>query len=252
MTTSLVSISGAIVTWETFVPFTALHMVTVIICAVLIAGIVYIGRKLRDTPAELSVRRILAAFAIVFWVAYNTWWNWDGIDTYNGLPLQICDISGLVAPLALLTHGKWPRATLYFWAFAFTIQGFIQPVVTAGPAFVVFWAFWTAHSVIMACACYDLVVLNFRPNWTDFMRACVVSVAYICVVVPVNLALDSNYGYVGNPPAFRKIPPFVEALGPWPERVAIMAALTALAFALVLLPWLAISRRQKPNLLEAQ
>ncbi len=52
--------------------------------------------------------------AVCYWLAYNIWWNWHGLDPRVGLPLHICDVSGPMAPLALLTGWRWARATLYF------------------------------------------------------------------------------------------------------------------------------------------
>jgi uncharacterized membrane protein YwaF len=107
----------------------------------------------------------------------------------------------------------------------------------------VFWTFWTAHTIIAACAVYDVVVLGFRPGWGDLGRAIAVSAVYIAVVVPVNLALGSNYGYVGNPADIKDIPPFVCALGPWPLRAIMLVALAPLGFVVVVLPWLIAARR---------
>lgn len=222
--------------WDVFVPYGGLHALTVVVAALAIAALAWLGRAL-SPDAEPALRQALAVTALAYWLAYNIWWNWYGLDLRTGLPLQICDLDGLVAPLALLTGRRWLRATLYFWTSVLTLQAFIQPVVTAGPALVAFWAFWLAHTVIAACAVYDVAVLGFRPSWGDFTRAALVSIAYLAVIVPVNERLGSNYGYIGDPPAEVAIPPFVEALGPWPQSALIIVALTALGFVLALLPW---------------
>ena len=58
------------------------------------------------------------------------------------------------------------------------------------------------------------------------------------LIVPINAWLDADYGYLGDPSPFVWIPPFVLALGPWPQRAVILAALVPLGFIVVLLPWL--------------
>jgi len=227
-----------------FVPYSALHLVAVLVCALLIAAPALVGRALgRDGEAVL--RRSLAAFAGCYWFAYLLWWNWSGLDWRTGLPLQLCDINGLIAPFALLTGQRWARATLYFWTAALTLQAFIQPALTAGPAQLTFWWFWCAHSTIAACAVYDIVVRGFRPDWPDLFRALAVSLAYIAVVVPVNALTGGDYGYVGNPAPDLAVPPFVLALGPWPQRAVILVALVALGLTVVLLPW-RMAGRLKP------
>src|SRR5262249_35046625 len=114
-----------------------------------------------------------------------------------------------------------------------------------GPASLLFWAFWVAHTLIAACAVYDIVVLGYRPCWNDLGRALIVSAGYVALVVPINGWLGSNYGYLGNPAAVSEVPPFVHALGPWPQRAIILVALVPLRFVAVLLPWLILGRRRK-------
>jgi len=225
--------------------FSGLHFVTVAVCLLLVALVTSVGRNLRGTQSEVRLRHSLAITTVIYWAVYNTWWNWGGWDLKEGLPLHICDLNAIFAALALLTGNRWMRAVLYFWTFALTSQAFIQPHLSYGPAYVVFWGFWGTHALILACAVYDLVVLAFRPDWRDLGRTCVVSAAYIAVVMPIDLVLGANYAYVGNPADPRMIPPFVAALGPWPWRALGVCALATLAFVLVLLPWLAVRRTQR-------
>ena len=107
----------------------------------------------------------------------------------------------MIAPLALLTLNRWLRATLYFWAFALTTQAFIQPALQAGPANPLFWWFWAQHTIILGYAVFDLAVLGFRPQWQDCGRAGAAGAAYLAVVVPLDLWLNADYGYLGRPAA---------------------------------------------------
>ena len=221
---------------EIFVPYTGLHAFAVAVCALLIAAPAALGRNLRQ-DREVLLRRFLAALAVAYWIAYTTWWNWHGLDWRTGLPLQLCDVNGLIAPFALLIGLRFARATLYFWTSALTLQAFIQPALTLGPGSLVFWAFWAAHTVIAACAVYDIVVRGFRPDWGDLGRALIISAVYVAVVVPVNHWLGADYGFIGNPAAETEVPPFVLMLGPWPQRAIILLAMAAVGFVIVLLPW---------------
>jgi hypothetical integral membrane protein (TIGR02206 family) len=232
----LVSVEPGRGAWDAFVPYGGLHLAAVSICALLVAGFVMTARALA-APQEAALRRAFGVSAVVYWIAYNIWWNRHELDPATGLPLHICDLNGLVAPLALLTGRRWLRATLYFWTFALTLQAFIQPTLTHGPASPVFWFFWAAHSIVVASAVYDLSVLGFRPQWRDLGRAYVVSALYAAVIVPVDLLLGANYGFIGNPPPGVGIPPFVDALGPWPLRAVIVVLLGAVTFALLVVPW---------------
>lgn len=220
---------------ETFAPYGALHLVSVGGCLAVIAGLVAAGRHSRAAH-ERKFRRALGVFGLAYWLSYNIWWNWHGLDPATGLPLQICDVNGVIAPLALLTLDRSLRATLYFWAFALSTQAFIQPALQFGPATPLYWWFWAQHTIILGYAVFDVAVLGFRPDWRDLLRACGSGAIYLAVVVPVDLALNADYGYLGDLDADR-IPPFVAALGPWPERAIMVVVLAALAFVIVELPW---------------
>jgi hypothetical integral membrane protein (TIGR02206 family) len=222
--------------WDVFVPYSPLHFATLGVCVLVIAGLALAGRAL-PAAREAGLRRGLGIFGLVYWLSYNVWWNRHGIDFASGLPLQICDINGVVAPLVLLTQHRWLRATLYYWAFALSTQAFIQPALQVGPANPIFYWFWAQHTIILAYAVYDLAVLRLRPRRRDLMRCYAVSAVYLAVVVPLNFILGADYGYLGDLPA-ADIPPFVAALGPWPARAVILVVLCVLACAIVQLPWL--------------
>ena len=227
---------------DNFAPYSGLHLLTVCIGALLVTSVAAAGRALRGAH-ETILRRALGIFGVAYWLSYNIWWNRNGLDFATGLPLHLCDLNGVIAPVALLTLNRWLRATLYFWAFTLTTQAFIQPALTFGPTAALFWWFWAQHTIIIACAVYDLVVLGFRPNWQDLGRVYLVSALYLALVVPVNLGLGSDYGFIGDLPP-EKIPPFIAALGPWPARAFILAALAAVAFAIAELPWQITKRRK--------
>jgi hypothetical integral membrane protein (TIGR02206 family) len=235
---------------EMFVPFSALHAAAVAVCALLVAAVVAAGRALAGSPAEATLRRGFAVFALCYWLAYTVGWNWNGIDVYAGLPLHLCDFNALVAPLALLTGQRWLRATMYFWTFTLTSQAFIQPELHHGPAYLAFWAFWAGHTIIMTSAVYDLVVLRFRPDWGDLGRAIAASAVYAAFILPVNLMLGTNYGFIGNPPPDKPLPPFIEAMGPWPGRAVVVMGMAVVGFLLALAPWRIFARQVPPATLD--
>lgn len=222
--------------WDRFVPYSGLHLVTVCVCVLAVAALTGAGRALPDIR-KMALKRTLGIFGIAYWVlSYVIRWTRHGLDLPSGLPLHICELNGLIAPLALLTLNRWLRAAAYFWTFALTTQAFIQPTLTIGPAGAFFWWFWAQHTIILACAAYDLAVVGFRPNWQDLWRVYVMSSLYLAIVIPVNLEFSTNFGFLGNPPQAR-IPPFIDALGSWPLRAFIVVVLAAVGFAILVLPW---------------
>jgi hypothetical integral membrane protein (TIGR02206 family) len=230
--------------WTTFHPYGAMHFVTVLVCLLVIVAVTAAGHMLR-ADRKAAFCRAIGIFGLAYWVSYNVWWMRHARDLAVALPLHICDLNGVIAPLMLLTGNRWLRATCYFWTFALTTQAFIQPELVFGPSRVEFWWFWVQHTIILGCAVVDILVLGFRPDWRDLGRAYAASAIYILAVVPVNALLRSNYGYIGDPPPPARIPPLIDALGPWPLRAVIVVILAAAGFVVVLLPWRLIRPAQR-------
>lgn len=223
---------------EPFRPFTLIHLITLLCVAALIALTVHFGRKQRDTAAPTTLERALAIANLAVWFASHGYWQMpERFDAATTLPLQMCHLTSLIASAVLLTRRHALRAVLYFWAFGLCTQALITPSLIEPPTSPVYWAFWFLHGFVMLATIYDLVVYGFRPHWREYRIACVAAATYVAVVLPVNLLLAANYGFLGKSKPLN--PSIVDWLGPWPERLLIIAPLAALAMFVVLLPWLA-------------
>ena len=234
---------------EPFRPFSFAHACALLCLAALIALAIAVGRKHRDTyeqSAPTNFERRLAYANIAVWIAAHGWWQLPArFDPVTTLPLQMCHITSLIASAVLLTRSHTLRAILYFWAFALCTQAIITPSLIDPPSSPVFWSFWFLHGFVMMTAIHDIAVNGFRPIWRDYGIACAASAAYVAVVLPINIALGANYGFVGQSKPLN--PSIVDLLGPWPERLLIIVPLAALAMLLVMLPWVMLRRASKPK-----
>jgi hypothetical integral membrane protein (TIGR02206 family) len=121
----------------------------------------------------------------------------------------------------------------------------ITPSLTEGPAIYPFWFFWSTHGIIIGVALYEIFARGYRPTRRDYGIACAAAALYVAIVLPLDLAYDWNYGFVGRgKPEVRSI---VDTLGPWPGRLAIIFALVAGAMALLLLPWKLVRDGSRPT-----
>jgi len=232
-----------------FHPFTPTHAVVVIVAAAVTYALVRRRRPLGTSPAGRRLDRRLGLGALLHWVAYGLYGFWqvavsDGTGKYTleyALPLQICDLASLLAPVAWLTDRRWASVLLYFWGIGLSTQAFATPVVTTGPATAEFWMFFNAHTIIVGGAVYEVAGRRFRPTWGDFRFATIVSLSYLAVLLPFNVATGYNIGYFGRPKAGRPAT-LADALGPWPLRVIWMTIVAIGAMALAMLPW--VGRRE--------
>lgn len=235
------------ISWgATFHQFSRTHFVTVACCALVIAAVVSIGRRQRrlndlargaaDGPGQL-----LGALALAHWFCLQVWWNFPARfgDDYR-LPLQVCDLAGLVAGLSLLSGKRWLNTMLYFWAFALSTQAFITPIVREGPALARFWLFFESHTIIVGAAIYIVAVRGYRPLLRDYLFGVGVTLLYAAIVLPLDLLMGWNYGYIGRgkPGA----PTVIDSLGPWPWRLLPFTGLVVGAMLIVWLPWVFADR----------
>ncbi len=198
--------------------------------------LVWLRRRWSNSPRAGKLDRCLGIAALIVWAMYKVYVWLPGVRGLEySLPLQFCDFTGLVAPLALLTSRRPLRAVLYFWGLGFSMLAFITPDLHEGLGSGRFWLFWLSHSAIVGSALYDLAGRGFRPGWRDWRIAVAAATVYVAVVAPFDAITHFDYGYVGPPGPGQ--PPILEALGPWPWRLAVQAILAIVALGVLLLPW---------------
>lgn len=212
------------------------YPVTVTICLLLMAGLALAGRWLKRRGGERTLRYVLAWGSLAAWIGYVGWnmlparFSWE-----NSLPLHLCDLASLVAPLALLLRWRLLRTLLYFWAFTYTTQAFITPRLWDGPDSFWFWLFWINHVQILGLAIYDVAVLGYRPRLVDVGVVTACSLVWMGIVMPLDYAYDWIYGFVG-----RHIPEtgsVLDYLGDPPWRQVWMVLLSIAGFIVCWLPW---------------
>lgn len=233
----------------TFVPWSAAHALIVIACIGLTLSACALAHYFAAGPGGPRARRrfdtFLGALGVAHWLAYALFaLTRAGADLQYAIPLQVCDLVSLTAPLAWILHSRRLSVITYFAGFGLSTQAFIQPVVTEGPASPAFWFFFFAHTFIVGGAIYEVAARNLRPTWSDFRFALSVAWIYFLITFATNLATHMNFGYTGNVPGK---PNPAALLGPWPLRVVWIVALTHLALFAPMLPWVIARRLTAPR-----
>lgn len=221
---------------DSFQPFSTTHAIVILTFITLTFAMVITGLRWRNATKGLRFERTVGAAILFGWLIINIYqFSSDEFDPAQSLPLHLCDIAAPIAALALITRARSLRAILYFWGIGLNTQAFITPLLQSGPAHFSFWAFWGLHFAIVSSAIYDLIVRRFRPTWRDYAIAVIASAAYLALVLPIDIAFGFNYGYVGNTKPHRAT--IIDALGPWPQRIAVISFLVCAVMALLMLPW---------------
>ena len=225
-----------------FENFSALHLATVLFFAALWLALVVVGRRVAGGPLAPRWRAWLCASMALAWLAANGGQLLPSVYVASeNLPLHICDIAGILAPLALWRRTRLLLGVLYFWGLGFSVQAIATPDLHHGPASIAFWMFWIPHANITGAAVYALVVEGFRPRWRECAQAYALALLYLALILPFDLLTGFNYGYVG--PVTLPQPTLLDLLGPWPWRIGAMMAAALAGFILLQLPWAMGERR---------
>jgi uncharacterized membrane protein YwaF len=151
------------------------HATVAIALLLLSVGFLRLARRRRRSILGDVLDRAFIMFVVLLWLVINV---------RHPLSLNLIEIIGLAAPLALAS-GRWPfRAALYFWSGALLLQMILIPRFDLGPIQLGFWFYWLGHAGIIAAAAYDLLVNRYRPNWRDCICACAAILLYDGFVIP--------------------------------------------------------------------
>ena len=227
---------------HTFHAFTASHAAVLVVFAFVTAVACTLGVRRRGTATLARLERGAGACMLALWVVSTLYWLVpQNYTIQEALPIHMCDLTGLIAPLVLITHKRALRTLLYFWGLGLSSQAMITPVLEHGPAYLPFWLFWLTHASIIGTAIYDLVAHRYRPTFRDCLFAIGMCAIWLAVVLVVDLSLDVNYGYVGKITPDR--PTVIDHLGPWPIRVYKLAVAVLGLFVTMWVPWGIANRR---------
>ena len=230
---------------DRFQAFSTQHLLLVALCVVGLVVAVVLGRRLVGAAAttELRVRRGLALVILAWTLPLQVLQLLPsdfGLGT--SLPLQICDLSWMLAAFALWTRHPGACALLYFWATTLVTQAIMTPSLQQAFPDPRWWMFWGMHfATVWAVAL--LLALGERPTWRGYRVAVGVTLVWVAAMMTFNAAVGTNYGYLNRKPAVSSP---LDLLGPWPGYVVAEIVILAAVWALLTLPWV-LRRRDSSN-----
>jgi len=205
------------------------HLVPLALFVVGLGPVLLLGRRDRasagPTPLSRGWAVLIPAIQVPFQVA-DVALRWDSDVT---LPFHLCDLTWVVAAVALWTHRPFFVALTCFWGLL-TTQALLTP--SLGEDFPEPWylSYWTLHILIVWAAAYLVLGLRLVPTWRDYAGAVGTTVVWAVFAMTFNAFAGTNYGYLMEKPGSGTI---LDLLGPWPWYVAAEIVLVAGVWALV-------------------
>ena len=149
------------------------------------------------------------------------------------LPLHLCNLTLIMAIIAMITKNKFFLNLVYFWS-AGTIFALLTPEVKINFPHLLNISFFSTHFYLIFSAVYCVKVFNFKPDFKNLLKAFkYVNLAFI-IIFFINLALKTNYMFVNYKPTFKSP---LDYMGPWPYYIIVLEIITFVCFLVMYLPF---------------
>ncbi|MFP4056621.1 MAG: TIGR02206 family membrane protein [Candidatus Brocadiia bacterium] len=204
------------------------------------AALAWAARARASARLDRLVRWALAA-ACLGWAAGALGWLTLGAGhpLRSVLPLHLCDVSALLAPVVLLRPRRGLYELLYFWGVGGALQAMATPAVTWGFPHPECLLFFSGHGAILASALYATVAMRLRPVPRSILRAWLLTNVYGLLILPLNVALGTNYLFLMHKP---QQPSLLDVMGPWPWYLVVLDVVALGVIAACYLPFLVADR----------
>ena len=155
----------------------------------------------------------------------------------NVLPFHLCGMSIVLTVILFITRKRSLYDLLYFWGLAGATMAILTPDIQfAFPHILNLTYFWS-HALIIVGVAFMTVNYGYRPYFKSFLRALVLTNLYMVLVIPINIALGTNYLYLCEKP---KEATLIDLLGPWPWYILGLEIIGAALFFLMYTPYLIV------------
>ena len=179
---------------------------------------------------DVGLRR---GIAIVLFGNEFASWVWAAAQGVARIPLQLCDLTLLLAVAALWSLRPRVCELAYFWGIVASSQAILTPDLRLG--FPDYWwvKFFMTHCGVVLSVVYLAVSGRVRLTSQSVWRVWGLTNLYAAIVGVINWAAGTNYGYLARKPMQ---PSLLDAFGPWPSYILVMEVVALALFFLAAWP----------------
>jgi hypothetical integral membrane protein (TIGR02206 family) len=216
-----------------FASFSPSHWWTLGVFVLILALTIRVGQKL--SPAQnLWLGRAIAIFLSITVVVFSWIHSANGLFNYKvDLPLSICNLFALLAPLLFWQPNFRRFEVIYFLVLCGTFQAMLTPDLYAGVPSYGFFKYWIVHGGLVVLVIHHLLAFQLIPQANGMVRTFIWLNLYLLALVPVNLILGANYFYMMEKPIN---PSILDYFGDWPFYILVCEVLAMGFFAIAYVP----------------
>jgi hypothetical integral membrane protein (TIGR02206 family) len=162
----------------------------------------------------------------------------------QALPLQLCDVTTLIAALALWFRRPLLVELTYFWGLAGSFQGLLTPDLPQHFPSYEYVQYYIGHGGIVVAALLLVVGMRLRPRPLAVVWVGVLAIAYAGLLFLLDAATGANYMYLTSKPPAATL---LDLMGPWPRYLVGASVLGILLLAILEAPFYVMRRRSQAD-----
>jgi hypothetical integral membrane protein (TIGR02206 family) len=196
---------------------------------------VYLARRSFGETLKTTLAKVFGYSLFLNYFAYViyriTWGYWE--MRYD-LPMELCNWSGFVTSIALITRNRFFAELSYFWVMTGSINAVITPDLDVDFPHLYFFIFFIGHAGLIIACCYAVFGLRLYPRKGAVARVFGISQIYLIAAFLIDLAVGGNYGYLMKKPIAGS---FMDYLGDWPYYILNLQIVSLFLFMIAYLPF---------------
>jgi hypothetical integral membrane protein (TIGR02206 family) len=218
-----------------FILYGLQHITIIILIICLSIGLPIFTKRSFSQYQQLLTSRIIAIIISCWVILYDLiLLNLGKFNYKTDLPLDICNLMGLLIPFLMWSPSKQLFPYLYFYIMAGTTQAVFVPYLCDGFPNFVFIKFWVVHGGLIVYILYVAVVWKFKLTLKDIWRSFLLLQLYGLLIYLTNKQIGANYIFLVQKPPTNSI---FDYFGPWPIYILVTEAIMLFLMFMVYLPY---------------
>ena len=184
-----------------------------VLCATLCTG----ARVRPGDWTEVAARVlavVLVANLATWQVVTITQGRWSAT---NGLMLDLCPVSAMVAAAALWTRRRLLAELTYFWGCAGAVQGLVTPDQRYRFPDYFYFQFYVTHAGVVLAGLFLVVGLRLAPRSGAVARVFALTLGFAAVAALADVVTGGNYMFLRDQGGRGTL---LDLMGPWPWYIA--------------------------------
>lgn len=158
------------------------------------------------------------------------------------LPIHICRVLAIVAPIVYWQEKPWATGICYFWIMVGTVNAALTPDLLYDFPHWEYLSYFILHNSLIFLPMYYVLVMGHRIRHRDLWLAIAAANGFLLFSLIFNKLVGSNYMYSMHKPETASL---LDYLGPWPWYLVIVQLVGVVLFYTVYLPFVILDRMTK-------